>query len=1103
LLETQDATTGQVINRKFINDLPLVNRQILDLAFLAPGVNPAPTSPYSGGVSNNFTSNGGRNMTSDILIDGVSTTATDTNGTIVDVSYTPSVDAVQEFKIMQNNFSAEFGQSGSTVVNIVMRSGSNGYHGSAYDFMRNNKLDANNWFSNSYGSPLPSLHWNNFGATFGGPIQKDKLFFFVDYEGSRTSSQAGPFQMGVPSAAERKGDFGELCADNGGTFDANGLCSASAGQLWDPYSSYYDNNLGGPVRTAFVPFNDYATYTSPGSPLLNGTAYQVRPGPGNLIDPVALKMMSYFPLPNLNVGNSNYNRFLNWTGGGTSGYSNDQFDVRIDRRFGDKTSLSGRFTYGTNLSTPSSCFKSIGSLDPCSGGRSHGGPRAFVLNASHALSATSILTLSFGYTRSLGITQGVATAPNFNLVKDLGFPSYMATSGYYGPPQVSISNYGSSLGGSPWNFSKSAQDTYHAGGTFDKTIGRHELKAGVDFRFRLLNYSQPGPVDGQFSFDNGMTSQQPNNGTGDAMASFITGLMDGSGGGQYHYGYEQGTRNFSYSVFVQDNWRVTDKLTVNLGLRYEVQQPRYERYNRLSWFDPNVLSPIQAPCVDVQVPDLPNQICPGTLHGGLEFAHPGDRLMANTNYNNWGPRIGLSYQFLPKTVVRSGYGIFYEPIYFAGTYGAYGTDGFDAWSFAVNTYQNDGATPFAPLSNPYPNGLHLVPGSSQGLLTEIGQGVFAPIRSWNAAPYMQTWSLGIERTLPGDVMLDVSYIGTKGTHLYYAGTWLNHLGSWIEKADPTMIAAMNSYIPNPFYGVITDTSSPISSAWIQAATFYTVPSGYFPQFNFVSATSPPAADSIYHALQVKVQKNMSHGLQFLASYVFSKAIDDASIGNGNASWAGGSTSLVDPNNLKRERSVSQFDIPHVLTLAYTYQLPFGRGQYWGANWNKWVNGFLGGWQTNGFVRVDDGQPIGPLWENYSNQPLPSYGQRPDLLAPLVRSSRSDSWFTLNPTTGYGGFFSNPQDAVIAQPYTMGTAPRMLSSARVPGNNNASLSMFKEFSLSSLREGSRLEFRLESFNAFNHPVFCGPNLGVASGEFGLVTGQCNSPREVQLGLKLYF
>ena len=1103
LLDTQDATTGQVVNRKFINDLPLVNRQVLDLAFLAPGVNPAPLSSYAGGVANNFTSNGGRNMTADVLIDGVSNTATDTNGTIQDVSYIPSIDAVQEFKIMQNNFSAEFGQSGNTVINIVMRSGANQFHGSAYDFLRNSALDANNWFNNFYGTPISSLHWNNFGATFGGPIYKDKLFFFVDYEGSRTSTQAGPFQFGVPSAQERKGDFSELCADNGGKFNSTGMCSVPQGQLWDPYSGYYDPNLGGPVRTAIIPYNNLSTYTSPGSPVLAGTPYQVRPGSGNLIDPVASKMMSYFPLPNLNVGNlALYNRFLNWTGSGVNKSRGDQFDIRIDRRFGDRTSLSGRFTYGWWLSTPASCFPNAGVLDPCSGGQSSGGPRAFVLNSSHTFSASTVLVLSFGFTRSLSVGLGDEGDPNFDLVKDLGFPSYMETSGYHGPPQVSISNYNSSLGGSPWNYNISAQDTWHLGGSLDRTLGRHELKFGGDFRVRRLNYVQPGPVNGQFSFDTGMSSQSPNSGTGDAMASFLMGLMDGSSNGQYHYGFGQATQNLLYSGYFQDNWRVTGKLTLNLGMRYEVQVPRTARHDYLSWFDPNAVSPLRAPCVDVSVPDLPSQICPGTLHGGLEFAHPGDREMAYTNYNNWGPRAGLAYQFLPHMVMRAGYGIFYEPTYFAGTYGAYGTDGFDAWTFAVNTYQNDGATPFAPLSNPFPNGLNVPPGSSLGLLTEVGDGVFAPIRSWNASPYMQTWSFGFERGLPGNTVVDVNYVGTKGTHLYYGGTWINHLGPWIETADPTMIAAMNSYIPNPFYGIITNPASSLSAPTIWAAQFFFVPSGNFPQYAFVSTTSPPAADSIYHAFQLKVEKHMSNGLQFLGTYVISKAIDDSSIGNGNASWAGGATSLVNPNNLKSERSVSQFDIPQVLTLAYTYQLPVGRGKHWGRDWNKWLDGFLGGWQTNGFWRIDNGQPIGPLWENYANQPLPTYGQRPDLLAPLTRAPRSSAWFNVN-QDGYGGFFSNPQDAVIAQPYTVGTAPRMLSSVRAPGNNNASLSLFKEMSLTKIREGAQLEYRLESFNAFNHPVFCAPNLGVASGQFGLVTGQCNSPREVQMGLKFYW
>ena len=1101
LLDTQDATTGQEVDRQLINDIPLVGRSVLDLSFLAPGINPTAGGAYGSGQNTNFSSNGGRNSTADLLIDGASATGPDNNGTIQDVQYVPSVDSVQEFKIMQNNFSAEFGEGGNTIVNLVMRSGTNTFHGSAYYFNRNSALDANNWFSNHYGQAIPDLSWNDYGGTFGGPIQRDKTFFFVDYEGYRQGSAAGPYQFGVPSALERTGDFGELCADDGGVFDTTGKCTVANGQIYDPYSAHYDPTLGGAVKSRFVPFNNLATYQSPGSPALNGTPYQVRAGSGNLIDPVSAKLMTYYPMPNLNVGSTAYNRFLNWTGTGLNKYANDQFDIRIDRRFGDRTSVDGRFSYGTQSQTPYSCYPSV--MDPCNSGIVTGGPRSFVLNTSHTFSPTSLLALTFGFTRGLTHNLGSLSDPSFNLVKDLGFPGYLTSSGYTGPPQTTVYDYNSSLGPSPWNAVHSGSDVYQLTGSYDKVHGRQEWKVGGDWRVHRFNYIQPGPVNGSFGFGRGTTSDAPASGAGDAMASFLTGQMAGGGSSQYLVSPGQSTQNIDWAAFFQDNWRITDKLTLDLGVRYEVQIPRTERKNRLSWFDPNAVSPAQGHCVTSGVAGLPSQICLGTVVGGLEFAHSGDRHMAYTNYSNVGPRAALTYQFMPNTVLRAGYGLYFEPIYYIGGGGAGGTDGFGEWTYGVTTYQNDGATPYAPLSNPFPTGVNIPPGSSLGLATEIGQTLQPPIRSDNATPYMQTWSLGIQRELPGKTVLDMEYAGTKGTHLYFGGSALNHLGPFIEHASPQTIAAYNSYVPNPFYGVITDPTSPRSSPTIWAASLFSVPGGNFPQFNFVGSAALAIANSNYNALQVKLDKHMSNGLELMASYVWSKSIDNSSIGNQNAGWAGGTQSNVNPNNYNTERSVSEFDIPQVFTAAFTYQLPIGRGQHWGGGMNKLVNGFVGGWQLNGFLRIDDGQPLGPITEAYQNNPLPTYGQRPDLLAPLRRSGRSSSWFTVNSTTGYGGFFSNPQSAVIGAPYTTGTAPRMIATARAPGNNNTSLSLFKEFSMQGVRDGSRLEFRLETFNAFNHPVFCAPNVSVGSGQFGQVTGQCNAPRQVQLGMKFYF
>jgi hypothetical protein len=1102
MLESQDATTGQEINRTFINDLPLIGRGVTDLAFLAPGVNPAPGWTF-GSINgmftqNNFTSNGGRNATSDMLVDGVSATGYEQNTAIQIPLYMPSVDDVQEFKLQQNNFSADIGYSSNTVINVVTRSGNNSFHGSAYEFVRNQIFDSNNWFNNAYGINLLPLRYNDFGATAGGPIRKDKMFFFVDYEGTRQRTMSSAFTAGVPSAAERAGDFGELCTYAGGTFDSNGECNApnGAGQIWDPYSGVYNANAGGAIRSAFIPFNNMATYQSPGNPNLPAGS-QLPAKPGNLIDPVASKIMSYYPLPNLNVGQANYNPYANWTSNGISINDHDQFDTRIDQRFGNSDTLSGRFSYARSPSNGGAiCFKDP--LDPCSSGPTAWSQRAIALNEVHTFSPSTVLTLAYGFARQFVNQPGAAANfPSFDPISGLGLPSYMAASGVKATPVIVM--YGgyysagplNSIGGQPWTVLRYAQETHHLIGALDRMQGRHEFKFGGEMRVHRTNEGQPGTPTGYFTFDYNTTSEGPNYGGGDAMAGLLTGTST-TGWGQYEIPPYIATQNIGYAWYFQDNYRVSEKLTVNLGARYELEFPRTERHNRQAWFDPTLPSPLGS------VPGV------GPIEGGLVYASPSERTNVNTNFGGIAPRLGLAYRLTPKLVLRGGYGIFYNPSQFvaAGASGSTGgLDGYDSITSWTTTYQGDGATPWGRLSNPFPSGLVFPSGNTLGAMTSVGTGISEYLRNWNALPYTQTWNGGFQYQLPGGMVVEANYIGTKGTHLYFGGAGaLNHLGSWVESASPSEISNLISYVNNPFYGYITNPTYPLSNPTVQALQLLY----QYPQYTGISAQYPPFANSIYNAFQLRIEKRLSHGLQLLANYTNSKAIDDASVGT-NTTWLGGSHSLVDPNNFKLERSVSQYDIPQVLNIAYVYQLPFGRGKHWGGSWNRWMDGLLGGWQTNGMWRFDDGQPMGLGMQG--GLALPGgYGQRPDLLGPLRENPRS-KWFCSNPGCGFfsnqGATTESTDVAVVPPDYTLGTAPRELDSPRVPGTSTSALSLFKEINMTKVREGARAELRLESFNALNHPQFGGPNTTVNGGSFGLMTWQANSPREVQIALKLYW
>ena len=503
--------------------------------------------------------------------------------------------------------------------------------------------------------------------------------------------------------------------------------------------------------------------------------------------------------------------------------------------------------------------------------------------------------------------------------------------------------------------------------------------------------------------------------------------------------------------------------------------PRTERYNRQSWFDPDAVSPLKVPGM--------------TLKGGLRFADDSTRTVYDLDGNNWAPRVGLAYRFMKNTVVRTGYGIYYLPSKAAlSGNGGGGFDGFNQITPWITTYQADGATPWGRISDPWPiTGPQMPPGNSLGLLTNVGFAVRGPLRKWNATPYEQSWSFGVQQEMPGNVLVDASYVGKKGTKLYFASAGrLNYLGPEALYWPESQIIALNQFVANPFYGVITDLGSSLRNPTIRASQL----SMPFPHFDGATSNDPPDANSIYHALQLRIEKRLSKGLQVLTTYTFSKSIDDSST---TVNYLSNGGQLQDPNRRFLERSVSGFDTPHVLQFSYVYQFPFGRGRAFGGGWHPVVNGVLGGWQTNGIWRFESGQPI--LLGLSGGQAIPTYGsQRPNLLAALKRNEGPD-WMTQ--------YFANPEVAVRPPRYTLGDAPRTLSSVRAPGTNTASLSLFKEFSLAALREGTRLQFRMEAFNALNHPQFRGPNTTVNTSSFGKVTAQANAARQVQMALKLFW
>jgi len=1105
-LDSQDATTGLVIDRKFINDLPLVDRYVMDLVSLTPGVTEADDQCSTGCTGTNFVSNGSRNSTADVLMDGATITNYEPNGGVTNVTYTPSSEAVDEFRVEQSNFSAEYGFSGASIVNMITRSGSNKFHGEAYDFERNAITDANNWFANHYGFPLPPVHRHNFGGIASGPIFKDKTFFFFDYDATRQSNM-GTYQAGVPTDAERNnGDFGAVCASQGGSFDSTGLCSVAAGQIWDPYSGVYQatdssgNGAAGAYRQTFIPYNNVGAYASPGNPNLAGTVYQLSGGPGDLIDPQAQELMKLFPEPNL--GSSNL--YDNWAAAGASRNPNDQFDIKIDHRFSEKNLLSGKYSQEWNTSQAFNCFGNF--ADPCAGGPNQGGAHLFTLTDSHTFSKSLLLTTTLGFTR--GSEQilayngaGGVTDP----LSKLGMPEYLNSNGFKGVPSMFIDQgtyYSAgytSIGGDPYGNYKQGQDTGQLTVAVNKVHGNHEMKFGFEGRQHQMNYIQTNAPNGIFNFDHGGTSQCPNDYAtcgGDGMATFMMGSPNG--GSYYEVQDRPATEDHQFAGFGQDNWKINHKLTLNLGLRYEVSVPRTDRFNHQNWLDLNANFP-------VSVPGL-------TLKGGEVFASASQRKIVDGDYKDIQPRFGFALQLDPKTVLRGGFGIYYsQPRSGATGVAPYGAQGFNQYTNSITTFNNDGATPYLRLSNPFPNlnpacsgnppasscagtsGLILPPGNTLGLLNDYGYGANGPLRNVTNTPYEQSWSFGLEMQLPAKIVTNMIYVGKKGTHLYYSGdNYINHLGPSVESLDANGLNKLTTMVNNPFYGINTDPGSILSQPQISEVQLE-LP---YPQFpGGVTIEPPPIANSEYHAMQLTAEKRYSNGLQFLASFVWSKSMDDASAPDDNTTWLGSFSSLTDPNKPWLERSLSTFDIPYVYQFSYTYDLPVGHGKLLLGHMPAVLEAIVGGWKTNGVWRIADGRPMTLF--TYDGTSLPTYGgQRPNIVARPTRTKGPDSVWINN-------YFANPQAFQLPPIYVFGSAPRATGMVRTPWSFNTNMSVEKEFSLSRLREGMNFELRLEAENALNHPVFGTPDTSVDDPNFGVISYTSNGPRQIQLGGKVNF
>jgi hypothetical protein len=1024
LIDATTSAVGHVIDKQSILNLPLNQRNPFALILLVPGANGSVGTDMFGG---NFAVNGGRNGANEILLDGVPSAPPSDNSNRLTVF--PSVDAVEEFRVQTNNFSAEFGNSGGGLVNVIYKSGSNNLHGSFFEFLRNSKMDSNNFFSNAKNIPLSSFKRNQFGASAGGPVEipklyngRNKTFFFLDYEGLRQRSAAN-LLTSVPTALQRAGDFSQTLT--------------ATGQL--------------------------ITIYDPTTTIRSGSGYARSPVPGNLIpasliDPVARNVVRFWPLPNSQ--GAAFTNVNNFAASSTSPTNINQYDVKVDQNLNDRQRLFVRFSRRYLETDPANYFPA--DIRVAQGGTIGTQTSSnVVFNYDLTRSPSFLINFRYGFARNLRWTS--TTSDGYDPTQ-LGLPSYIrdnadtlvmptfAPAGYY-----SIGN-GSTLGIGPLSVNV---HSWQLGNT--RVLTSHVIKFGGDLRLYRNDTRQGGYATGEYdfarSFTQGPDPVRATSNAGDGFASFLFGV----GSGRMDRAFKTAsTQSTYYAPYVSDDWKLTSKLTLNLGFRWDLNVPRTERFNRANFIDPFVPSPLSGPS------GIPK------LAGGLVFVGVNgvDRKQFNTEWGDFAPRFGFAYQANGKTVFRGAYGIFWAPP------SSTAAQTIRMTGFSSSTpYQGtlDGVTPTAFLRNPFPNGYLPISGSSLGLMTFVGQSVSAPLRD-TRNPYLENWNFGIQRELRGGLLVEIAYVGSRGLQLTRSVA-LDQLRSQYLALGAQLLQP----VTNPFYGLIS--SGVLSTPTIQQRYLLRD----YPQFDGFSPSSPAGGSSTYQSLQLKVEKRFSSGLGLLLAYTNSKLIDDSSQDNGNY---GRSVSTQDSFNPRGERSISPNDVSQRLVISYVYDLPLGRARSLGRNWNRLTDTLLGGWQVNGITTFQRGVPLALSTQNTSN--AFNGGLRPNNSGKSAKLGGSVNQ-RLN---GYldASVFSLPA------PFTFGNTSRTLPDVRADGSRNFDLSLFKNF---RIKEGWTLQFRAESFNVFNTPQFGIPNQDISSVSFGVISSTANSPRQMQFELKFLY
>jgi hypothetical protein len=1060
VLKTETTEVSSTMERKLVEQLPVPSvgvgggmRNAFNMMMMLPQVK----SNNGEGAWDDLMVGGGQGFDWNVSVDGLSVEIGFRNHPGYMNRLTPALDAVEEFRIDTAAFKAEEGHASGGMITLITKSGTNQFHGSLFDHYQSQRLDANTWGNNRLGGKKAIYHRNDFGASAGGPIflpklysGKNRSYFFFAYEGYRQPSTSGRGELTVATAAMKAGDYSNWKLANGNLIP-----------IFDPTTTK-SNPAGGFLRDPF-----------PGNQI-----------PANRISPIARNIMKYMPDPNVPNALTLYGaevRNLVTTGNAPAKTIENAFSTKLDHSFGTKNRLATTFTrngtwvdnayakdreswnnWGPRLPLP------LTGRTYVKGGEYYG--HVLRINDTHLITPTLINNVTLGYHRLYHPEPDVTAVPSGqNWGDKIGG---LKNNPNYNNQMLSV--LFSTDNWYQWDSTKDYQE-YHNIYGLDEDLswikGSHSFKVGYGYQIIKLNRDYANQQAGQVRFHRLETARPGENtgASGNSFASFMLGAVDY---GFFETGYSQGMRYPAHSVYVQDDWKVTSKLTANLGFRMEINPPVYDKYDQLSYFDPKLANPAA-------------DGYPGAVRFlGYGQGRENKRNLYDTQ-KGYGPRAGLAYQFAKDTVIRAGFGIFYSNYKMMG-----GNDGFQSapvWQTADSGvtpafYMDDGWPSWkaAPFINPAYNA-----GSVYGLWYFLDD--------LKHLPTSTTWNLAVSRVLPANVVLDLTYTGTKGTHL--ASNRVNYmqvdpkyayLGSTLNKRiDDPAVVALGFKAPFPSYANLMQKSATLGQSLRLFPQYTSLGGGSWKQYD---------GNSIYHALIIKVTKRFSHGLSLLASHTWSKQLTDADMALPGVGIGANVGFGAAQNNLNRklEKSYGALDIPHQFKLTASYDLPFGKGRKWATSGPlRWI---VGEWNLAGYAFAQSGYPYGVIDSAYANY-LYAGPARPNV--------NTNNWYT----SAVGGSFEPATDLMLnASAFSrrtnpavdpFGNAPRLNGAARSWPIIRENTSLTRAF---PIKESLKGEFRWESYNLFNHHTWGNPPLDLSNSQFGKITGAFGN-RTMLMGLHL--